>query len=84
MLTFFNRRELLTTYSLERQAQVRDLLSANGIAYTTRTVNANSTSALGGGRARTGTFGQNMQLAYQYLVYVHKNDYERARHLIGK
>ena len=32
MLTIFNRRELLLTQSMERQAEVRNILAANGIA----------------------------------------------------
>ncbi len=39
MLTILNRRELLVTLSMERQAEVRRILAANGIDYTIRTTN---------------------------------------------
>ncbi len=39
MLTILNRRELLVTLSMERQAEVRRILAANGIEYTVRTTN---------------------------------------------
>ena len=31
MLTFFNRRELIVTMDMKRQAQVREILAQNGI-----------------------------------------------------
>ena len=39
MLTIFNRKELITTMDMQRQANIRSVLSANGIAYTVRTEN---------------------------------------------
>lgn len=37
MLTILNRRELLVTLSMERQAEVRRILAENGIDYTIKT-----------------------------------------------
>ena len=37
-----------------------------------------------GMRSRTGTFGQNMDLNYEYIIYVHKKDYEKATYVINK
>ena len=31
MITIFNRKELLITWDIARQGEVRDILSANGI-----------------------------------------------------
>lgn len=39
MLTILNRRELLVTLSMERQAEVRRILAENGIDYTIKTTN---------------------------------------------
>ena len=39
MLTIFNRKELITTMDMQHQANIRSVLSANGIAYTLRTEN---------------------------------------------
>ena len=49
MLTIFNRKELITTMDMQRQANIRSVLFANGIAYTVRTENLQGSSAFGGG-----------------------------------
>ena len=36
MITIFNRKELIVTTEMNRQAQVRDILSQNGIDYTVK------------------------------------------------
>ena len=83
MLTIFNRRELLTTFSLEEQNRVRDILALNHMDYRVKTVNSSARSTFAdSGRARTGSFGINMDCAYQYSIYVHKKDYARAQSLI--
>lgn len=83
MLTVFNRRELLTTFSMEEQNRVRDILAQNNIDYRVKTVNPSARSAAAGsGRARTGSFGIDMDCAWQYYIYVHKKDYDRARSLL--
>ncbi len=83
MLTIFNRRELTITYDLARQAEVRERLVQNGIQYTVRVINRKSLSPFAAGtRARTGTFGEKLQLEYQYIIYVRKSDYEKAAAII--
>ena len=83
MLTVFNRRELLTTFSMEEQARVRDILAQNRIDYRVKAVSPTARSTFGDvGRSRTGSFGVNGDCAYQYYIYVHKRDYDRARSLI--
>lgn len=52
MLTIFNRKELITTMDMQRQANIRSVLSANGIAYTVRTENLQGSSAFGGPQPR--------------------------------
>lgn len=47
MITIFNRRELLTTFSLAKQAAIRELLSDNDIDYYIKTVNLDSASLMG-------------------------------------
>ena len=37
-----------------------------------------------GARGRRGSFGQNMDLNYEYIFYVHKKDYDTAKYIIGK
>ena len=83
MITVFNRKELLTTFSLEEQSRVRDILSSNGIDYKVKTVNPSARSYVGGsGRGRGGSFGINSDAAYQYYIYVRAGDYDLARSLI--
>ena len=81
MLTLFNRRELITTFSMDAQAGIRGILSQNGIDYRVKTNSHPSGSCT---RGRTGSFGQNADYAYQYTIYVHRNDYEKAQYLINK
>lgn len=83
MLTIFNRRELVTTGSMEEQNRVRDILAQNGIDYRIKTVNPTARATFGAsGRARTGSFGVNLDCAYQYYIYVHKKDFARAQSLL--
>ena len=82
-MNILNRRELLTTFDLRAQDRVRDILRANGIKYDVKTVNRKSSSPFSAGsRGHTGTAFENMQYAYNYRIYVHKDDYENALHLI--
>ena len=79
MPTIFNRKELITTMDMQRQANIRSILSANGIAYTVRTENLQGSSALGGrSRGSSGSFGIDPNYSYEYHIYVHKNDYEKV------
>ena len=82
MITIFNRKELLITLDLKRYNAVCDILSANGIAYTVKTTNRQTSALIGSSRARSGSFGINQNLAYEYKIYVHKNDYDNALRLI--
>ncbi len=80
MIAIFNRRELLTTYDMAQQAQARAVLDAAGIPYKVRVVDRkNGQAMLAGSRARTGSFGENMAMAYEYTIYVAKEDLERAQ-----
>ena len=78
MIHLFNRKELLTTASMERQAQVRDALAANGIECWVR-VRSNTGGAT---RSRTVVPGMRMDMMYQYDIYVKRADYEKAKYLI--
>lgn len=77
MICLFNRKELLTTCSLEQQAKVREILAANDVEYRVR---ARSNT---GGFARTRTVipGMKQELMYQYYIYVKHSDYEKAKFL---
>lgn len=83
MINVFNRRELVITMSMDRQAQIRNILASNGIDYTVKTLNLQSASVLGSRRGAFGSYGVNQDYSYEYKIYVHKNDYEKAKHLAG-
>ncbi len=78
MLTILNRRELLVTLSMERQAEVRRILAENGIDYTIKTTNMQG----GMQKANMWSAGFNQSFAWEYKIYVHKKDLEYALHLI--
>ena len=82
MLTIFNRRELIVTMDMKRQAQVREILAQNGIDYDVKTVNLMTRPYFGTQRARTGSYGVDLKFAYEYKIYVHKKDFEKAAFLI--
>lgn len=82
MITIFTRKELLITFDMKRQSEVRDILAANNIDYVIKVTNLLSASSFGGSRARTGSFGVNQNTSCEYKIYVHKNDYDYALRLI--
>lgn len=83
MITIFNRKEVCITYDMKRQAEVRDILQGAGMDYVIRTKNRTASAfARGGTRAYTGSFGRDQMMDYEYHIYVHKDDYEEAMHLI--
>lgn len=79
MITIFNRKELSITYSLEKQWQIRSLLSAHKIEYVVSTMgNFWQSDSRGVGykipvRAQT-----------EYKIYVKKKDYEKALYLLDE
>ncbi len=84
MMTPFNRRELTVTHSMKRQGEIRTLLAANGIDYRLKTRGQDDSLTRADVRARTGSAGINSDYQYLYIFYVHKKDYESARHIIGE
>ncbi len=84
MITVFNRKELLITYSMKEQAEVKQMLEEHNIKYHVRVVDRKSPSIFSpGSRAYTGTYGENLEQNCQYTIYVKKTDYENARSLLG-
>lgn len=71
---------------MSEQINIRGSLSKNNVDYYIKTVNRMSSSNFSGGtrRGRTGSFGENMDLNYEYIFYVNKKDYDAAKHVINK
>ena len=82
MLTIFNRKELIVTMDIHRQAEIRDVLAQNSIDYTVKTKNLQNSGVLDSQRGHTGNMGINQDYSYEYKIYVQKKDYEAARGLI--
>lgn len=84
MVTILNRRELVTTYDMKYQGEVREILSQNHIDYKVVTGDRTDTPVtLSGSRAYTGSTGTDAQDQYEYKIYVRKEDYEAARALLA-
>lgn len=82
MITVFNRKELIITMDMNRQTEVRNILSQNGIDYTVKTTNLQTAPFLGNTRGRTGSLGIKPDYSYEYKIYVHKKNFEKAAFLI--
>jgi len=80
MIMIWNRKEVFVGNSSQRFNEIRFKLSSNRIKYYCKIVDSTSPSYFGSSnRARTGTYGVNMNLTKTYYVYVHKNDYDKAQ-----
>ena len=83
MITIFNRKMVFTSFSMEEQANVRNMLDNNGISHYVKVVNRRSSSPFARGtRGITGSFGEKFEYTYEYIIYVHKKDYELANRCI--
>ncbi len=85
MITIFNRKELLITYDMKIQSEVRTILRDHKIKYDVKVRNLLSPSPMhSGSRAHTGAHGVDLTKSYEYKIYVKKTDYERAMNLINE
>ena len=85
MITVFNRKELLITYDMTKQNEVRTLLRDHKIKYDVKVKNLLSPSPMhAGARAHVGSLGMDLTKSYEYKIYVRKADYERALELMRK
>ena len=76
MITIFNRKEVCITYDMKRQAEVRDILNANGIKYIFKVTDRC------GSNPTASAWGSRMDERCEYKIFVHKDDYERALYLM--
>ena len=74
-ISIFTRRELIVLASQEKLSRVREALSTADIRSAVRIRGG----ARGAERARGGIVGVQPDALYQYTVYVHRNDFDRAR-----
>lgn len=77
---FWQRKEVLITFSIDEFNRAKDMLAANQIFYDWKI-----TPECGRGRNRTmGTSFMDLSVLRQYYLYVNKKEYERAEHLVKK
>lgn len=79
MLTVFNRQELTVTFSLQELNRIQNVLAENGLEYKIKSFLKHGVE-----RARTGSMGMNPEQMCEYIVYVHKDDFEMAARLLRK
>ena len=82
-MTIFNRKLLFQTFSIKIQAQIREALNANGIDYQVKTRSMSGPTLFSSRHANVGSFGMNMDYNYEYYIYVHKDDFERAEYILN-
>lgn len=75
-MIFFSRRKLARVNSLREQLRIQEALAAQGIASS---AGAGSTARA---MERRGRLGGAAERDVFYTIYVHKNDYDRAAHLL--
>lgn len=80
MITIFNRKIIASSFSMQCQAMIKNILDNNDIPYYEKVVNRRSASPFGNGtRSRTGSYGENSLYTYEYIIYVHKKNFELAK-----
>ena len=77
-INMFNRREIAVTRDISEMNRVTGCLTSSSIRYITRT-----NSMTNPGRSH-GIPNIQAGAAYETRIYVHKNDYEKAIHVIRK
>lgn len=73
----WNRKEIRITRELNTMNKIRDILSINGIEHITKT---NSITNIG---RQHGIPNIKSDYAYEYRIYVHKDDYEKAMYFMN-
>ena len=78
MITVFNRKELLVTYSMELQSKARNVLNTYGIDYIVDT-GGTAARSIGSGPIGVDRFGTNPACSCEYKIDVNRKDYEKAQ-----
>ena len=78
MISLLNRREVTVTHDMNRLNQLREKLDGAGIEHIVRSKRNRTFPA---GRS-PGVPNVDADYAYEYGIYVHRDDYEKARDLL--
>lgn len=79
MIHFLNRRELLLTKDMKKEAEVCALLAANQIEYRVKNVIRGSAASLG---SNSHLNMMNERILPEIIIYVQKKDFEYACYLL--
>jgi hypothetical protein len=79
-MMIFNKKELYIGRSVKRFNEIRDVLEKADICYRAKVKDGNSLWSAGTARR---TFIPGVEPLIEYVIYVHRNDYEKAVFLTG-
>ncbi len=82
-MLLFGNRKIFSTYNQRDYVNVGNILSANGIDYTTKVKDLSSPNLFESNRAIKGTLGTNQEYMKEYVIMVRKEDYPRAKQILG-
>lgn len=79
MIPFFSRSEVLLTREEQVYMDACDKLKGAGIDYQTKCRDMLRNRSI---RARRSVIGLRQDYLYEYVIYVHRVDAERAKHIL--
>ena len=83
MITVFNRRSLYFGNDINEVNFIREILEINSVKYYYKVKNRmNDFGNRGSVRSSVGSLGNDITKMYEYEIFVHKNDFQRAEKLI--
>lgn len=82
-MLLFRNKKLYSTYNQKDYANVGNVLSQNGIDYTTKLKDLSSPNLFDSSRATKGTLGTNQGYMKEYVIIVRKEDYLKAKQILG-
>ena len=81
----FSRENVYIGYSIEELSKVRESLENESIKYSYKVVDRSGQwSGRGTRRGKLRSYGINMDYEKQYTVYVHRKDFEKAKHIVNR
>lgn len=84
-MMIWSRKEVFVGNTLKEFDEVVYKISSSNVKNDYKIVDSTSPSFFGSSnRARTGTFGLNMDYTKTYYIYVHKKDYDKVQELLRK
>lgn len=83
-MIFFKYKQLYSTYSFQDYEMVKKILNKSNISYSYKVKNLVSPNLFEINRGRKDTLGIKNDSSKEYSIYVKKDIYSKAKHLIEK